>query len=119
MAVARRFAAGGYRTTLVARSSDGLRDLAEGLADIGGQIDTIKADASNPENLGSRMAELYNEPGAPGLIIYKAVMGAPDSLLSSSVEHLLTAYAVDVVSAIVVTQVGPQPCGRQVRAPSS
>jgi short-subunit dehydrogenase len=106
MAVARRFAVGGYRITLVARSSDGLRDLVEGLADVGAQIDTIEADASNPENLGSRMAELYNEQGAPGLIIYNAVMGVPDSLLSSSVEHLLTAYAVDVVSPIVVTQVG-------------
>ncbi len=51
------------------------------------------------------MAELYKEQGAPGLIIYNAVMGAPDQLLSSSVEHLQTAYAVDVISAIVVTQV--------------
>ena len=51
------------------------------------------------------MAELYNEQGAPGLIIYNAVMGAPDKLLSSSVEHLQTAYAVDVIGAIVVTQV--------------
>ena len=51
------------------------------------------------------MAELYDEQGAPGLIIYNAVMGAPDQLLSSSVEHLQTAYAVDVISAIVVTQV--------------
>jgi short-subunit dehydrogenase len=32
-------------------------------------------------------------------------MGVPDQLLSSSVEHLQTAYAVDVISAIVVTQV--------------
>jgi short-subunit dehydrogenase len=55
MSVARRFAVGGCRITLVAQSSDGLRDLAEGLADIGAQIDTIEADASNPENLGSRM----------------------------------------------------------------
>src|SRR4029079_4206855 len=37
--------------------------------------------------------------------IYNAVMGAPDTLLSSSVEHLQTAYAVDVISAIVLTQV--------------
>ena len=51
------------------------------------------------------MAELYNEQGAPGVIVYNAVMGAPDKLLSSSVEHLQTAYAVDVISAIVVTQV--------------
>jgi short-subunit dehydrogenase len=105
MAVARRFAVGGYRVTLVARSTDGLRDLADGLADTGAHVDTITADASDPEGLGSRMGDLYNEQGAPGLIIYNAVMGAPDTLLSSSIEHLQTAYAVDVISAVVVTQI--------------
>jgi short-subunit dehydrogenase len=105
MAVARRFAAGGYRVTLVARSSDGLGNLAASLADTGARIDTVAADASDSEGLRARIAELYNERGAPGLIIYNAVMGAPDDLLSSSAEHLQTAYAVDVVGAIVVTQV--------------
>lgn len=105
MAIARRFAEGGYRVTLVARSTDGLSELADGLADTGAQIDTIAADASEPERLGARMAELYDQQGAPGLIVYNAVIGAPDQLLSSSVEHLQTAYAVDVISAIVVTQV--------------
>jgi short-subunit dehydrogenase len=105
MAVARRFAVGGYRVTLVARSTDGLRKLADGLADTGAQIDTIAADASDPEGLRARMAELYEEQGAPGLIVYNAVMGAPDTLLSASVEHLQTAYTVDVLGAIVVTQV--------------
>jgi len=32
-------------------------------------------------------------------------MGAPDKLLESSVEHLQTAYTVDVISAIVLAQV--------------
>jgi short-subunit dehydrogenase len=105
MAVARRFAQGAYRVTLVARSSDGLRDLAGELADTGARIDTIAADASDPEGLRARMAELYDDVDAPGLIVYNAVMGAPDQLLSSSVEHLQTAYAVDVIGAIVVTQV--------------
>jgi short-subunit dehydrogenase len=105
MAVARRFADGGYRVTLVARSTDGLSRLTDSLADTGARIDTVEADASDPEGLGARMAALYNEQGAPGLIIYNAVMGAPDSLLSSSVEHLQTAYAVDVIGAIVVTQI--------------
>jgi short-subunit dehydrogenase len=104
MAVARRFANGGYRLTLVARSTDGLSDLSDGLADTGARIDTVAADASDPEGLGARIAELYAEQGAPGLIIYNAVMGAPDTLLTSSVEHLQTAYAVDVIGAIVVTQ---------------
>src|SRR5271154_7037724 len=70
MSVARRFADGGYRVTLVARSTDGLADLAKGLADTGARIDTIAADAGDSEGLAARMAELYNEQGAPGLIIY-------------------------------------------------
>jgi short-subunit dehydrogenase len=47
MAIARRFAEGGYRVTLVARSTDGLRDLADRLADTRAQIDTIAADAGD------------------------------------------------------------------------
>jgi short-subunit dehydrogenase len=105
VAVARRFAQGGYRVTLVARSSDGLEKLAADLADTGADIDTISEDASDPEDLGARLGVLYRGNGAPGLIVYNAVMGAPDHLLSSSVAHLHTAYAVDVIGAIVVAQV--------------
>jgi short-subunit dehydrogenase len=105
MAVARRFAEGGYRVTLVARSTDRLGDLGDGLADTGVQVDTVAADASDPDALGARIGELYDEEGAPGVIVYNAVMGAPDRLLTSSVEHLQAAYAVDVIGAIVVTQV--------------
>ena len=104
-AVARRFAEGGYRVTLVARSTDGLGKLAGTLADTGADIDTISGDASDPEGLGARMSALYRGDGAPGLIVYNAVMGAPDQLLSSSVAHLQAAYAVDVIGAIVVAQV--------------
>ena len=104
-AVARRFAAGGYRVTLVARSTDRLRDLAGTLADADATISTIAADASDPDGLGARMRELYLGNGAPGVIVYNAVMGAPDRLLSSSAAHLQAAYAVDVISAIVVAQV--------------
>jgi shikimate 5-dehydrogenase len=66
IAVARRFASGGYRVTLVARSTDGLGKLADALADTAAQIDTIAADASDPEALGARMAQLYNSMVRPG-----------------------------------------------------
>jgi short-subunit dehydrogenase len=105
MAIARRFAEGNYRVTLLARSTDGLRDLAEGLAATGAQIETIAADVGDPEAFRACLSELYGGQGAPGLIIYNAVVGAPDSLLSSTVAHLQTAYTVDVVGAIVATQV--------------
>src|SRR5580698_3141389 len=93
MAVARRFAAGGYQVTLVARGTDGLRDLAGTLADTGATISTIAADAGDPDGLGARMRELYLGNGAPGVIVYNAAMGAPDRLLSSSVAHLQEAYS--------------------------
>jgi short-subunit dehydrogenase len=105
LAIARRFAIGGYRVTLVARSTDRLDELAAHLADTNAVIGTIEADASDPEALGARMTQLYREQGAPGLIIYNAVMGGPDNLLSASVAHLQAAYAVDVIGAVVVTQV--------------
>jgi short-subunit dehydrogenase len=105
VAVARRFAVGGYRVTLLARSGDKLADLAGSLSDTGAEIGTIEADASDPEGLGARLAVLYRGERAPGVIIYNAVMGAPDQLLSATVDHLRGAYAVDVISAIVVAQV--------------
>jgi short-subunit dehydrogenase len=105
LAVARRFAAAGYRVTLVARSPDRLRALAAALADTGATISTIEADASDPDGLGTRMTELYAANGAPGVIVYNAVIGAPDRLLSSTVAHLQAAYSVDVIGAIVVAQV--------------
>jgi short-subunit dehydrogenase len=105
MEVARRFAEGGFRVTLVARSTDALGELAATLADTGAQVDTVSADASDPDGLGDQIRTLYQDDGSPGLIVYNAVMGAPDQLLTSSVSHLQTAYAVDVIGAIVVAQV--------------
>src|SRR3984885_9762276 len=88
LAVAHRFAAGGYRVTLVARSADRLGALARCLDDTGAEINTVEADASRPEDLRARMTELYSDEGAPGVVIYNAVQGAPDHLLSSTVTHL-------------------------------
>jgi short-subunit dehydrogenase len=105
LAVARRFAVGGYRVTLLARKTDRLEKLAQSLDDTGAEIDTIGADASDPDDLRARMTELYGSDGAPGVVIYNAVMGAPDQLMSSTAAHLQTAYAVDVIGAIVIAQV--------------
>jgi short-subunit dehydrogenase len=103
-AIARRFATEGYRITLVARSTDGLAALVDNLADTGAKVDTIAADVSDADALGARISAVYSSQGAPGIIVYNAVMGSPDQLLSSSAAHLQTAYAVDVIGAIVVAQ---------------
>jgi short-subunit dehydrogenase len=104
LAIARRFAVGGYRVTLVARSTDRLDELARSLDDTSAEINTVEADASRPEDLRARMAQLYREEGAPAVVIYNAVLGSPDQLMSSTAAHLQEAYAVDVIGAIVVAQ---------------
>jgi short-subunit dehydrogenase len=105
LAVARRFAVGGYRVTLLARKTDRLGELAQSLDDTGAEINTIEADVSESDDLRAQMTELYGSDGAPGVVIYNAVMGAPDQLMSSTAAHLQTAYAVDVIGAIVIAQV--------------
>jgi short-subunit dehydrogenase len=80
--------------TSVARSTDRLGELASRLADTGAAINTIEADASDPEDFGARMTALYRRDGAPGVVIYNAVMGARDHLLSSTVAHLQEAHDV-------------------------
>ena len=65
----------------------------------------MAADASDPEGLRATLTSLYAGTGAPGVLVYNASMLTPDSLLSSDVAHLHQAYDVDVVGAIVATQV--------------
>jgi NADP-dependent 3-hydroxy acid dehydrogenase YdfG len=104
-AIAHRFAQSGYHLTLLARHTDGLAKLASDLADTGAAIDTVAADAGDPESLRATLTSLYAGTGAPGVLVYNASMLTPDSLLSSDVAHLHQAYDVDVVGAIVATQV--------------
>jgi short-subunit dehydrogenase len=104
-AVARRFAADGYHVTLVARGTDGLAKLAGDLAVTGAAIDTLTADASDPDGLRAVLASAYASDGAPGLLVYNASTLAPDTLLASDVAHLHETYDVDVVSAVVAAQV--------------
>ena len=104
-AIAHRFAQGSYRLTLLARHTDGLAKLASDLADVGASVDTVAADASDPEGLCATLTSLYASTGAPGVLVYNASMLTPGSLLSSDVARLHQAYDVDVVGAIVATQV--------------
>ena len=103
--IARRFAQGGYHLTLLARHADGLAKLAGDLAGTGAAAGTVAADAGDPAGLRAALTALYAGAGPPGVLVYNASMLTPDSLLSSDVARLHQAYDVDVVGAIVATQV--------------
>jgi short-subunit dehydrogenase len=108
-AVARRFARGGYRVTLLARSPDRLAELARDLAGTAAAVDTVSADAGDPDGLRAILSALYARHGAPGILVYNAALLSPDSLLDSDVVHLQHAYNVDVVGAVIATQVAAVP----------
>jgi short-subunit dehydrogenase len=114
-AIARRFAQDRYHVTLVARSPEGLGKIATSLADTAAVIDTVPADASDPDALRATLASVYAASGAPGVLIYNAALPAPDSLLTMDVAHLRQAYDVDVVGAVVAAQVAA-PVMRAARA---
>jgi short-subunit dehydrogenase len=103
--LARRFGQGGYHVTLLARSTDGVGKLAAALDDTGAVVDTLTADAGDPEDLRATLTSLYARAGAPGLLVYNAANGTPDSLMPSDARDLHRAYDVDVVGGIVATQV--------------
>jgi len=103
--IARRFGQGGYHVTLLARSTDRVGKLADGLVDTGAVVNTLTADAGDPEDLRATLTSLYARAEAPGLLIYNAAQGTPDSLMPSEASDLHRAYDVDVVGAVVATQV--------------
>jgi short-subunit dehydrogenase len=110
-AIGRRFAQGGYHLTLLARSADGVGNLAKGLVDTGAVIDTVTADAADPEGLRATLTSLYGRRQAPGLLVYNASQFSPDTLLNADIAHMHQAYDVDVVSAVMAAQVAAPAMG--------
>jgi short-subunit dehydrogenase len=103
--IARRFAEDGYHITLLARAPEDVANLAQALVDTGVVVDTLTADAGDPDGLRATLTDLYGRDDAPGLLVYNAAQGAPDSLIGNTVAGLHHAYDVDVVGAVVATQV--------------
>jgi short-subunit dehydrogenase len=104
-AIARRFGRDGFHLTLLSRGAAALAAVAADVRRTGAHVDQIVADPAQPEQLRATLSTLYGSAGAPGLLIYNASILAPDSLLTVEVAHLHEAYDVDVVGAIVATQI--------------
>lgn len=103
-AVVRRFGRQGFRSTLVSRGEK-LQPVAAALRQEGIVVDTLVADASDLDSYRSILESLYAAPGAPAVLVYNASSSASDKILTSSVEHLRTAYDVDVLGGVVAAQV--------------
>ena len=101
LAVARRFAAGGFDIGLVARSQSTLDAGAQALADTGRRIRTATADVGDEDALGSALEGLVDAHGVPDVLVYNAAMIQRDEVGELSSRQHLDAWAVNVVGAIV------------------
>jgi short-subunit dehydrogenase len=114
VAVARRFGREGFAVTLVARRERGLAALAGELREAGVSVDTVTADVADPHGFRTALEDLAHRI-TPGVVVYNAALVAVDNILTSDVDHLVTAYAVDVVGAVTAAQVFAPPMRRAGR----
>ncbi len=101
-ALARRFAADGYKLGVIARSQERLASQAEALRAGGATVATAAADAGQRGALGQAMATLTPELGAANVLVYNAYaaqMGPPSSLAPAALSADLAVNAAGALEA--------------------
>jgi NAD(P)-dependent dehydrogenase (short-subunit alcohol dehydrogenase family) len=102
--VVRRFGREGFRSTLISRG-EALDQLASDLRSAGFEIDAVRADIADLDGYRATLQRIFHATGAPGVTVYNAALPDPGQILDATVGQLQTAYAVDVLGAVVATQV--------------
>ena len=102
--VVRRFGREGFRGTLIARG-EAVEQLATGLRSDGLDVQAVRSDIADLDGFRATLQQIFGAPGAPGVAVYNAALPDPGEILDTTVERLRTAYAVDVLGAVVAAQV--------------
>ena len=102
--VVRRFGREGFRSTLISRGGT-LDQLADELRSGGLEIRAVVADIADLDGYRETLERIFNDSGAPGVVVYNAALPDPGQILETTVERLRTAYDVDVLGAVVAAQV--------------
>ena len=102
--VVRRFGREGFRSTLIARG-EAVEQLAAELRSDGLEVEAVRADIEDLDGYRATLEQIFRAPGAPGVAVYNAALPDPGEILDTTVGRLRTAYAVDVLGAVVAAQV--------------
>jgi NAD(P)-dependent dehydrogenase (short-subunit alcohol dehydrogenase family) len=102
--VVRRFGREGFRSTLISRGET-LERLASEMRSDGLEIEAVVADIEDLDSYRATLERIFSPPGAPGVTVYNAALPDPGEILDATVAQLRTAYAVDVLGAVVAAQV--------------
>jgi NAD(P)-dependent dehydrogenase (short-subunit alcohol dehydrogenase family) len=103
--VVRRFGREGFRSTLISRGSETLEQLATELRSDGLEIEAVAADIEDLDAYRATLERIFSAPDPPGVTVYNAAVPDPGEILDTTLERLRTAYAVDVLGAVVAAQV--------------
>lgn len=95
-AVARRFAAGGYRVALVARSLGRLKEFE---AELPGSL-ALDCDITDPEALDGMLEKCRAELGEPDVVIHNAARGVWGSFLDIDPADVERNFAVNTMSLL-------------------
>jgi NAD(P)-dependent dehydrogenase (short-subunit alcohol dehydrogenase family) len=99
-ALARRFAAGGYRVALLARDATRLEKLA---AELPGSA-PFPVDVGDLDALRATLARIRAELGEPSVVLHNAVAGGFGSFETVAPEALEQRFRVNVTSLLVLAQ---------------
>jgi NAD(P)-dependent dehydrogenase (short-subunit alcohol dehydrogenase family) len=99
-ACARRFAAGGYRVALLARSEDRLKRLESEIEGARGYV----CDVSDLDHFAATMARVRDELGPPSAAVHNAVAGAFKTVLEADPIEFERIFRVNTTALMVLAQ---------------
>jgi len=102
--LARRFAARGFATALIARTPNQVEPEAAQIRNEGGRALAITADASDPDSLRAAFARIRNELGHPDVLIHNASAFVPGGVLDLEPAQFEQVWRVTALGALVGAQ---------------
>lgn len=100
-AVARRFARGGFRVAVVARTANFTERLVRELSSFGGPALAVVADMSQPKEVAAAVAKVRAELGPVGVLVHNASSSSGDGLLETTPEQFEQSWRVAALGGFV------------------
>ena len=99
-AFVRRFASGGYRVAMLARTASRLEELA---ASVPATV-AYPVDVGDPEALGATYARIRSDLGDPQVVIHNAVGGSFGNFLEIEADQLLANFRTNALGLLNLAQ---------------
>jgi NAD(P)-dependent dehydrogenase (short-subunit alcohol dehydrogenase family) len=103
-AAARRFAAGGLRVAMIARTAEKLEALRDAIAKEGGSALPVAADATDAGSLKAAFERVERELGAPSVLVYNAGAFQMGGVLEVSADDFERCWRANCFGGFVAAQ---------------